>query len=185
MLDVIRLARTFSAISCRAWMYFITDIFENYRVHARHLRNTAFNTRDTRDWDVVSDFDAVDEALFETLVLGRIPNLGHQIASNWEKNNAFLIHASGGGFRVMMSPTKGACGSWDHDIDTLMKHDAQIAFLNYFDWDEHGTIDFRYYYGVVIQSDKYPDIIDHHLLIPTDSAEIYVNPLVAKKPTVE
>lgn len=162
-------------------MHFITDIFENYRVHARHLRNTAFNSRETKDWDVVSDFDVVDRTLFETLVLGRIPSLDYQIASNWETNHAFLIHASGGGFRVMMSPTQGACGSWDHEIDVLMKNDGMIAFLKYFDWDDHGTIDFRYYYGTVIQSDKYPDIIGHHLLIPTDSAEIYLNPMVTLK----
>ena len=163
-------------------MHFITDIFENYRVHARHLRNTAFDTRETKDWDDVSDFNLVDRALFDTLVLGRLPSLDYQIASEWERNHAFLIHASGGGFRVMMSPSKGACGSWDHEIDILMKNEAKIAFLKYFDWDDHGTIDFRYFYGTVIQSEKYPDIIDHHLLIPTDSAEIYLNPKLCVAP---
>ena len=153
----------------------VTDVFQSYREHARHLRNTAFSTLQNRSWDISSDFDDVNAMLFDRLVLTRIPSLPYATALKWEDNDAFLIEASGGGFRGMISRNKGATGYWDHAIEMLMKGDAKIAFQRFFDWDELGLIDYRYVYGIIRESVRYPKLVDHHVLILTDQVEIIVN----------
>lgn len=157
---------------------YITNIFEDYREHARHLRNTAFDTRSTQDWGGVENFTAVDEVLFERLVLYRLPEAHYEQAKNWKDTSYFLIEPSGGGFPLMISGSKGgSSGTWDHQVKMLLKGDAVIAFWKYFDWDQHGRIDFRYYYGVILSSKKYPELAGHHALIETNSAEILACPI--------
>jgi len=34
---------------------YVTHPFEEYREHARHLRNTAFDTREAQDWDTIEN----------------------------------------------------------------------------------------------------------------------------------
>ena len=155
---------------------YVTNLFEEYREHARHLRNTAFDTRDTQDWDVIENFDAVNEILFERLVLYRLPEGHFEQAKNWKNSSYFLIEPSGGGFPLMISRSKGHSGSWDHKVKMLMKDDAVIAFQEYFDWDSHGRIDFRYYYGIILSSKAHPELAGHHALIETNSAAIRPNP---------
>jgi len=155
---------------------YVTKLFEEYREHARHLRNTAFDTRGSQDWDVIEDFDAVNTVLFERLVLYRLPESHFEKAKNWKDTSYFLIEPSGGGFSPMISRSKGSSGYWDHPVTMLMKDDAVIAFHDYFDWDQHGRIDFRYYYGVILSSTAHPELAGHHALIETNSAEIRPNP---------
>ena len=154
----------------------VTKVFEEYREHARHLRNTAFVTRANLNWDIIEDFDAVNEVLFERLVLLRLPEGQYEKAKKWKDTSHFLIEPSGAGFPLMISRSKGASGHWDHKTKMLMKGDAIIAFHEYFDWDQQGLIDFRYYYAVILSSEKYPGLIGHHALIETNSAVITLNP---------
>jgi hypothetical protein len=102
-------------------MEIVTSLFEEYREHARHLRNTAFDTRGKKDWDMIEDFDAVNAVLFERLVLYRLPEGHYEQAKNWKSSSYFLIEPSGGGICPMISRTKGSCGSWDHEVKVLMK----------------------------------------------------------------
>lgn len=76
----------------------------------------------------------------------------------------------------MISRGKGHSGNWDHKVKMLMKDDAVIAFQEYFDWDSHGRIDFRYYYGIILSSKAHPELAGHHALIETNSAAIRPNP---------
>jgi hypothetical protein len=154
---------------------FVTNLFEEYREHARHLRNTAFDTRSSQDWGVIEDFDAVNEVLFERMVLYRLPEEHLEQAKNWKETSYFLIEPSGGGFSLMISRTEGSSGYWDHEVKMLMKDDAVIAFQDYFDWDQHGRIDFRYYHGIILSSKEHPDLAGHHALIETNSAEVRPN----------
>lgn len=155
---------------------YVTDLFEEYREHARHLRNTAFDTRSSQDWNAIENFDAVSEVLFERLVLYRLPEARFEQAKNWKDTSYFLIEPSGGGFPLMSSRSKGQSGYWDHKVKMLMKDDAVIAFQEYFDWNQHGRIDFRYLHGIILSSKKHPELAGHHALIETGSAEILLNP---------
>ena len=76
----------------------------------------------------------------------------------------------------MISRERKNAGSWDHPITRLAPGDVEIAFTDYFDWDAHGVIDFRYYRGEILQSDKYPEIVGHELFIETQYADVFYIP---------
>ena len=150
----------------------VTKTFETYREASRHLRNTFFSTRESGDWDVIEDFDAVDKVLFDRLVLGRILPNGGTIEDVAIRMNKFLIEPSGVGLSAMISRDAPASGYWDHPVGTLLPGEAELAFREYFDWDKHGLIDLRYYRVTVISSSKYPEIQGHDALIETIHAKI-------------
>lgn len=97
-----------------------TKIFESYREASRHLRNTFFSTRDSCDWAVIEDFDAVDKVLFDRLVLWRILPDGGTIAEDAIPMNKFLIEPSGAAMSAMISRDAPASGYWDHPINTIL-----------------------------------------------------------------
>jgi hypothetical protein len=153
----------------------VTSIFEAYREAARHLRNTSFSTRGSKDWDTIEDFDAVDDVLFDRMVLGRIlPDLP-PIPRSAVELNRFLLEPSGAGLSAMISRDRPASGYWDHVVDTLLPGEAVLAFREYFDWDQHGLIDFRYYRASILESSRYPDLKGHEALIETIHAKIIYN----------
>jgi len=150
----------------------VTSFFETYRECARHLRNTYFSTRENHDWNIIEDFQEVARILFQRLVLCRLvverfcdghfePELESMV-----KDNRIIIVPSSPRMPVMISRDLSG-GYWDYPIGYLEPDDAQIAFREYFDWDECGLIDFRYYLGVILSSSKYPEVIGHRVLIET------------------
>ena len=158
----------------------VTPIFETYRECARHLRNTYFSTRDNEDWDIIEDFEEVAQVLFERLVLVQLaeerfcngefePEIGSMV-----KANKIMLVPSSNEMPVMISRNRDVAGNryWDHPITRLETDDAVIAFLEYFDWDQFGLIDFRYYLGTIISSSKYPQVIGYQVLVETIHAKV-------------
>ncbi len=149
-----------------------TSLFETYREAARHLRNTFFSTRDSGDWDVVEDFEAVDRVLFQTLVLRKLSAACDKMTVDPAGQDMFLIEPCSGGMPAMISRDAPASGYWDHPIKSLSQGDAVLAFQKYFDWDQHGMIDYRYLRATILRSARYPEIEGHEALIETIYARI-------------
>lgn len=150
----------------------VTKTFETFREASRHLRNTFFSTRDSGDWDIIEDFKAVDMMLFDRLVLGRIHPDGGIIDENAIRMNQFLVEPSGMKMSAMISRDTPVSGYWDHPIGTLLQGEAVLAFREYFDWDQHGLIDLRYYRATIVSSSRYPEIQGHDVLVETNQAKI-------------
>jgi hypothetical protein len=144
----------------------VTEIFETYRECARHIRNTYFSTRASKDWNTIEDFEEVDDILFKKIIIDRVINSYSSHFKEIIENNTFLIVPNGSRMPLMISREKTG-GYWDYPIEYLEPGDAEIAFRRYFDWDQHGLIDYRYYYGVILSSSKYPELAGHEVLIET------------------
>lgn len=153
----------------------VTTIFETYRECARHMRNTHFSTRESKDWEIVEDFDEVDRVLFQRLVLYRLTDSYDPELERAVEGNRLLIVPNSQRMPLMISREKTG-GYWDYPLGHLETGEAQIAFKEYFDWDEHELIDFRYYRGLILESAKYPDIIGHQVLIETIHGRIMYEP---------
>lgn len=151
----------------------VTDLFEAYRECARHVRNTSFSTRESKDWDTVESFSDVAELLFRRLVLDRLSSMSWDPGlSQAIEQNRLLIVPAGDRMPVMISRDKDASGYWDHPVQYLEPDMAVIAYRAYFDWDEHALVDFRYYRGVIVSSGRYPELVDHEALIETIYARV-------------
>jgi len=131
------------------------------------LRNTYFSTRESQDWEVIDDFKEVDRVLFARLVLNRLRDDYDATLKTAVESNRILIVPEADRMPVMISRDKHGGGYWDYPIEHLQRGDATIAFRDYFDWDQHSLIDFRYYHGVILQSSLYPEITEHEVLIET------------------
>ena len=145
----------------------VTDLFENYRECARHLRNAYFSTRDSQEYEIISDFEEVARVLFDRLVLFRLCEDYDATLPTAVQDNRLLIVPDAERMPVMISREKGGGGYWDHPIVHLQRREATIAFRDYFDWDQHALIDFRYYHGVILESAAHPEIVGHEVLIET------------------
>jgi len=155
----------------------VTEVFERYRECARHLRNTYFSTIQSKDWECIEDFDAVDEVLFERMVLQRLEDAwSPRLTKARMKEFLRLVPSSESGVPVMISCEKEQSGVWDHPLTRLAPGDAEIAFTSYFDWDQHALIDLRYYKGQILASQKHPAIVGHALFIETQYAEVHYIP---------
>ncbi len=155
----------------------VTGLFERYRECARHLRNTYFSTVESKNWEVIEDFDDINAVLFERMVLFKLEDSWSDRLCK-ERMREFLRLVPSGvyGARVMISRERKNTGSWDHPITRLAPDDAEIAFTDYFDWDDHALIDFRYYRGEILQSNKHPEIVGHELFIETQHADVFYIP---------
>ena len=155
----------------------VTSIFERYRECARHLRNTFFSTVESKDWEVIEDFDAFAHVLFDRLVLFRLEDgRSERLCEARMPEFLRLVPNSVHGVPVMISRERANAGSWDHPIERLAPGDAEIVFIDYFDWDDHALIDYRYYRGEILQSQKYPEIVGHELFIETQYADVFYIP---------
>jgi hypothetical protein len=145
----------------------VTALFQTYRECARHIRNTYFSTLTTKHWDTVDSFGYVNKALFKQMVLYRLEGKYSQSLEIVVEQNKILIVPGSLYMPIMINREKEGSGYWDYPLKELEPGFATIAFKEYFDWDEHDLIDFRYYKGVILTSDKYPDIVGHEVLIET------------------
>lgn len=151
----------------------VTDLFEAYRECARHVRNTSFSTRESKDWNTVDSFTEVADLLFRRLVLDALggttwdPALPQAIGQN-----RLLIVPAAERMPVMVSREKTADGYWDHPVQYLEPDMAVIAYREYFDWDPHALVDFRYYRGVILSSGRHPEIVEHEVLVETIYARV-------------
>ena len=147
----------------------VTPIFQVYREHARHLSNSCYKPKFNQDWDTRENFDQVKMLLFEHLVLHEL-GVSHDLCSKLgEISSVFRITPSSDTIPVMINRDRTG-GYWDHPKTEMAKGEAEIAFIDYFDWDEMGTIDFRYIRGRIISS-KSGDIDGYDVLIES----IYVD----------
>jgi len=81
----------------------ITAIFETYRECARHVRNTYFSTRTTQDWDIIEDFEEVEDILFKKLITDQVIKTYSIDYREIIKTNIFLIVPSATRMPVMIS----------------------------------------------------------------------------------
>lgn len=117
----------------------VTTLFDTYRECARHIRNTYFSSIESQDRDIVEDFDEVDRVLFQRLVLYRVTEAYDPALDRAVEENHFLIIPNGDRMPLMVARDKTP-GYWDHPVQYLERGDAQIAFREYWDWDEHAFV---------------------------------------------
>ena len=108
----------------------VTEIFENYRECARHLRNNYFSTRQSKSWDTVENFNEVNRVLFTKIVLQRLTDNYDAFTSRAVEDNRILIVPDAERMPLMISREKKG-GYWDYPIQYLERGDAKIAFKEY------------------------------------------------------
>ena len=157
----------------------VTYLFSIYRECVRHLWNTFFRpvAQPTQDWDVRDEFDTVARDIFSSLVLRPAGASGCELSSAWSHEPSALP-----GFRIVPGGLYGASilinrdlprsGYWDHPISEVRPDDVELHLLRFFDFDELGFRDYRYFEVFIHSSPTYPDIVGRVALIEVQHAKV-------------
>ena len=160
----------------------VTHLFNTYRECVRHLWNAYFRpvAEPTQNWDVRDEFDTVARAIFSSLVLRPVGVIGCELSPAWSREPSALP-----GFRIVPDGEHGSpilinrdlprSGYWDHPISEVRPDDVELHLLRYFDFDELGFRDYRYFEVFIRSSPTYPDIVGRVALIEVHHAKVLFN----------
>ena len=167
----------------------ITEFMLRYREAARsvwncHLRELPADFPHHHDWE------AVKQVLFTTLVLRRC---GHDDCAaallsperygfSWTDAIVHLKVIPVSNVPIMISRDRDGGPYWDHPVDRLGPNDADLRFIDFFDFDESGYIDFEYYRVRIDSSSRHVSIVGHHALLKVSYAKVLAEPPNASTP---
>jgi hypothetical protein len=160
----------------------VTPLMLRYREAARHvwncfLREKPQDSRSSHDWE------ALKQVLFTALVLR---NCGHDDCAaallgperygfSWIKPIVHLRVVPVAEVPVMISRDRAKGGYWDHPVDRLGPEDADLRFIDFFDFDESGYIDFRYYLVSIESSTRHAALAGHQALLEVSNARVFAD----------
>ena len=161
----------------------VTHLFSDYRECVRHLWNAYFRpvAEPTQDWDVRwevrDEFDAVARNIFSSLVLRPLHVFDSELSPASSPEPSVLPK-----FRIVPSEEQGTpifinrnlprSGYWDHPISRVRPREVELHLLRFFDFDELGYREFRFYEVLVGASSTYPDVIGRAALIEVANAKV-------------
>jgi hypothetical protein len=155
----------------------VSDIFDHFRISARSIWNTAFwPVQELQDWDCVEQFAEIRRVLFDQLILFRI-------ARNFPLKGIFRVPISF--FQVdpvsesspvmIQNPRPNQPrGYWDHSLKRIGPGDAEMHFVDYFDWNRFGFVDFQYYRVIIAKCDAHPELAGREALIERMNASVHL-----------
>jgi len=163
----------------------ITPLMLRYREAARtiwngFLREEPYDSRGSHDWE------ALKQVLFVALVLR---NCGHDDCAaallspgrygfSWVKPMTHLRVVPTTEVPVMISRNPSGGTYWDHPVDRLGPEDADLRFIDFFDFGESGYIDFRYYLVNIEKCARHPALAGHQALVDVAHAKVFAEPVV-------
>lgn len=152
----------------------VTQYFEKFMEASRHMRNTYYVPDSEDDWDIVDDFDELSILLFKHLVC--IP-LGVNLNQfDWlgEPMAIFKLKARGQRLPIMINRKPNIDhGNWEHEISSVEPNDLELTFIDYFDWDPKGMIDYRYIMCRITGAEVSKNVIGHTALVESHYVDIY------------
>jgi hypothetical protein len=155
----------------------VSNVFDHYRVSARAIWNTAFwPDADLRNWDSVEQFDEIQRILFTELVLGKLGR-GLPLPDVFRVPVPFFHVVPTGHTPIMIQNPRSdrQTGYWDHPVNSVRPGDAELHFIEYFDWNRMDYADLRYYRVKIASFDAHPDIIGREALIDRQNASVHVS----------
>lgn len=158
----------------------VTSVMDHYRSVVRSIWNEGFWTQqELRDWDSLDRFKEIRKLLFHALVVATLeaavqaPTL--QVVPLDSGPVPILIHRPREGDRNHY---------WDDPVRELKATEAELHFLDYFDWNEMDYIDFQYYRVRIVQFKPHPHLVGREALLEHQYAKVFV-PNIPARPPVE
>jgi len=148
----------------------ITELLDHYRNTARSIWNAGFWSQpELRNWDSWDQFEQIKNLLFSALVVERLeqvechtastplPHLVIHVLPAHSESVPILIHRPREGDRNTY---------WDDPVREVSGADADLHFLDFFDWDKMNYIDFQYYRVRITAFASQPQLVGREALVP-------------------
>jgi hypothetical protein len=158
----------------------VTNYFNEYRECVRHLWNTYFRSvaEQINEWDVRDEFDDIARALFASLVLHPLgvnaTELTPASSAQPKALRAFrIVPRTEHGVPILINRDLPRSGYWDHPLDLVRPTDVELHLLRFFDFDQIGHRDFKYYEVLIAASETHPEIVGRAALIECEYAKVF------------
>jgi hypothetical protein len=76
------------------------------------------------------------------------------------------------GIRILINRDMPRSGYWDHPVSVVQQNELELQLLRFFDFDQLGVRDFRYYEVLISASAKYPEIVGRVALVEVQDAKV-------------
>lgn len=123
---------------------------------------------DLSDWDGRDEFEDIKRLLFRSLV--------RQKLSLDDEVRFLVVPRAKGGVPIMIEqPRPGTKNRyWDHPISRVTSTAAVLEFVDYFDFDGLGCLDFKYVLAKISAFPEYPELVGREALLETDHVDVYL-----------
>ncbi len=133
---------------------------------------------DLRDWDSRDQFEQITRLLFKALVVARVER-GHccDLNSVSPDHSYRVVPSDPGPVPIMIErPREGDANHyWDDPVKEISSTDAELHFVDFFDWDRMDYIDFRYYRVRIAAFPSRPHLVGRDALLEHQYARVFVN----------
>lgn len=127
----------------------ITDLMDHYRDISRTIWNLGFRPLpELQDWDSRDRFEEIKDLLFKSLVVARLDESeGVHEASPGTDPALHVVPSGADTIPIMIHNPREHDRNryWDDPVKQIRAADAELHFLDYFDWDDTAPADFQYY----------------------------------------
>lgn len=155
----------------------ITDLMEHYRLIARSIWNTGFwPVPELRNWDSRDQFDQIKRFLFKAFVDARVAERGWCDLANVPEHRYLIVPSGSSPVPVMIHrPREGDRNRyWDDPVNEINAPDAELHFLDYFDWNDMDYVDFQYYRVRIVAFKSQPHLVGKEALVDHHYARVFV-----------
>jgi hypothetical protein len=151
----------------------VSSVFDHFRVSAREIWNRAFwPVPDFQNWDSEEAFGEIKTILFEELVLERL-------SVDWPRDKIFRdaipffsLAPTLGPSRALIQRSASEHGYWDHKVNEIKVGDAELRFIEYFDWNDLDYRDFQYYRAEISNFPAHPELVGLEALLERQSYSV-------------
>lgn len=158
----------------------VTLAILKYREAARHLWNTYLRSAESfgggplPSHDTWHDWEDLRNLLFRALVVRGLdrPPQGEVRLSQRAPLPFLKVVPTSPQVPAMVSRHSPADGYWDHPVERLWPED-DLRFMDYFDFDDSGFLDFLYVRVAIMASARAPDLVGHDALVQVQYVNVF------------
>jgi hypothetical protein len=155
----------------------ITNVLNKYRECSRNLWNTHFLSNPSPSIpDMRERFDEIDKYIFSALVL--VPLGKEELEGIGDREPLLpikIVPIGDGSVPIMINrPSSDRNKYWDDPVNQAKASEIDLRFIGYFDWNQYGYADFRYYLTRIVSFQKYPHLVGRDALIETIHAHAFL-----------
>jgi hypothetical protein len=152
----------------------VTLLLNSYREVARFVWNNFL--RPSADFQSLASFEVICNELFSEVVLRPLGQSSdrHQMLNN--QKDSLVVGPASEAVPIMINrPSQDGNKYWDEAVTQIDRDSVKLLFINYFDWDQMGFVDFQYYRVNIVRFDKHPELVGREALIDVQHARVFVD----------
>lgn len=150
----------------------------SYRECIRNLWNIHFmpSISINEDWDAKDSFDQICTILFSVLVLDPLGLNFYKKAFSYEQHpkpiNVLQVKPATASVPIMINREVKSVGYWDYPVKSISPDEAEMSFIDLFDFEQLGFRDFEFYRVRIVNSSTDKNLVGRDALIRCSNAKV-------------